>query len=178
MLCGIGDPHNLGSILRSSYFCGVDKVFTVDCIFEGIKTEPFIKSSAPLSPVVSKASSGVLEIFQPIHVNDATQFIKTLQCKGFSIVGSGINSDLSSKDNVQNRDTNVEKSGREAEISQLLIIGNEGFGIPNNISKLCDKWIYLRPGRELDSDVDSLNVSVATALLINSMQNLNLDSYI
>ena len=150
-------------------------MFTVDCIFEGIKTEPFIKSSAPLSPVVSKASSGVLEIFQPIHVNDATQFIKALQCKGISIVGSGINSDPSSKDNVQDCNTNVEKSDHEAEKSQLLIIGNEGFGIPNNISKLCDKWIYLRPGRELDSDVDSLNVSVATALLINSMQNRNSD---
>lgn len=174
VLCGIGDPHNLGSILRSAYFCGVDKVYTVNCTFEGMKNEPFLKSTAPLSPVVSKSSSGVLELFQPVHINDSIEFIRTMQSKGCTIVGSGIKSE--SIQDVQSYDSKSKENENETKKRHLLIIGNEGFGIPNYLSKMCDKWIYLQPGRDLDSDVDSLNVSVATALLINSMKNLKINS--
>ena len=172
-MCSIGDPHNLGSIIRSSYFCGVDKVFTTDNIFEGLSSEPFLKSTAPLSPVVSKSSCGVLEIFQPVHIKDPIQFISTLQREGCSIIGSGTKNAFLNNDKVHNHDKNIKTPCTKSVKSQLLVIGNEGFGIPKNISNLCDEWIYLQPGRELDSDVDSLNVSVATALLINSMKSLN-----
>ena len=64
-----------------------------------------------------------------------------------------------------NSDGKLAESGHD----RLLLIGNEGFGIPANLSSLCDRWIHLKPGRQLDTDVDSLNVSVATALIINSM---------
>ena len=171
MLCAIGDPHNLGSILRSSYFCGVEKVFTTDCKFENVKSEPFLKSTAPLTPVVSKSSSGVLELFQPVHINDPIKFIKSMKCKGYTIVGSGIKNDCSSTDCVHDNSETL-KTGSGMKRS-LLIVGNEGFGIPINISTICDKWIYLEPGRVLDSDIDSLNVSVATALLVNSIKNLS-----
>ena len=172
MLCAIGDPHNLGSILRSSYFCGVEKVFTSDCIFENVRSQPFLKSTAPLTPVVSKSSSGVLELFQPVHINDPINFIKSLKCKGCTIVGSGIKSDSLNKECVQSRYLETQELASGAKQS-LLIVGNEGFGIPTNLSTMCDKWVYLKPGRELDSDIDSLNVSVATALLINSLKNLS-----
>ena len=48
------DPMNLGAVLRSAYFLGADKVLT---------TPDY--PSAPLTPVVSKASAGALEIFPP-----------------------------------------------------------------------------------------------------------------
>jgi hypothetical protein len=37
--------------------------------------------SAPLSPVVSKASSGVLEIFTPALVRDPEEFLQQLRNK-------------------------------------------------------------------------------------------------
>ena len=72
--------------------------------------------------------------------------------------------------NDKSHDFACDKSSKSNLNSQMLIIGNEGFGIPNTLSDLCDNWIYLKPGRNIDPDVDSLNVSVATALLINSIK--------
>ncbi|XP_037090971.1 rRNA methyltransferase 1, mitochondrial-like [Pollicipes pollicipes] len=54
LLDRVQDPMNFGSILRSSYFLGVDAILIPD------------KNSCPLSPTVSKASAGVLEVF-PTH---------------------------------------------------------------------------------------------------------------
>ena len=71
-LCGLSDPFNLGAVLRSAYFLGVDRV-----LIGSFKT-----NSAPLSPVVSKASSGVLEIFTPEIVRWPEQFLEQLQTNG------------------------------------------------------------------------------------------------
>ncbi len=104
-LCGLSDPFNLGAVLRSAYFLGVDRVLT----------SSFITQSAPLTPVVSKArcqfldtilsksctipvhiffivfvfilicffySSGVLEIFTPELVRCPETFLKLVRDKG------------------------------------------------------------------------------------------------
>ncbi|KAF7664961.1 hypothetical protein LDENG_00158830 [Lucifuga dentata] len=50
VLDGVQDPMNLGAILRSAYFLGVDRVASS------------LHHSCPLTPVVSKASSGAMEV--------------------------------------------------------------------------------------------------------------------
>ena len=40
-------------------------------------------------------------------------------------------------------------------------MGNEGQGVSDNISKLCDKNLYIKMNKE----VESLNVAVATSIL-------------
>ena len=169
LLCAISDPHNLGAILRSAYYLGVDNIFTTDCEFKNMNGDSFLKSNAPLTPVVSKASSGVLEIFQPVHVNDPKNFIEIKKSEGYTIIGSGLgnngNTETEQKSTENISDGKPDESGR----ARFLLIGNEGVGIPANLSSLCDRWIHLKPGRQLDTDVDSLNVSVATALIINSI---------
>lgn len=40
-------------------------------------------------------------------------------------------------------------------------LGNEGKGVSENISKLCDTLISIKSGQELPKGIDSLNVSVA-----------------
>ncbi|MBN3304196.1 MRM1 methyltransferase, partial [Amia calva] len=50
LLDGIQDPMNLGAILRSAYFLGVDRIASS------------LRNSCPLTPVVSKASSGAMEV--------------------------------------------------------------------------------------------------------------------
>ena len=53
----------------------------------------------------------------------------------------------------------------------LLLVGNEGFGIPNELLEFCDKNVILGSNRKLHRNVDSLNVSVATALILQFLKN-------
>ena len=41
-------------------------------------------------------------------------------------------------------------------------MGNEGRGVNPEILELCDKFIYI----ELDNEVESLNVAIATSILL------------
>lgn len=59
------DPQNVGALLRSSYFLGVDKIVVS------------AKNSAPLSPVVSKASSGSLELMDIYSTENMMRFWMT-----------------------------------------------------------------------------------------------------
>ena len=51
----------------------------------------------------------------------------------------------------------------------ILLVGAEGAGIPETLRSLCSDTLHLPPGRKLHPEVDSLNVSVATALLIDNI---------
>ena len=53
----------------------------------------------------------------------------------------------------------------------LLLVGNEGSGIPEELLRFCDRNIFVRPGRDLHPMLDSLNVSVATALVVQFLKN-------
>ena len=68
---------------------------------------------------------------------------------------------------VENLDPGV--VGRAKNV--LLLIGNEGSGIPDELLRFCDRNIFIRPGRDLHPMLDSLNVSVATALIVQFLKN-------
>eukprot|EP01034_Spumella_vulgaris_P030267 gene30267-37452_t len=69
----VWDPMNFGALVRTSYFLGCDKV--VICS----------KNSAPLSPTVSKASSGAVEIM-PIHSTaNMMKFLDQSVANGLSV---------------------------------------------------------------------------------------------
>lgn len=55
--------------------------------------------------------------------------------------------------------------------SKILVIGNEGQGLTDSIVSKCNKFECIQSRRELHPCVDSLNVSVATALLIQKLNN-------
>ncbi|XP_054898908.1 rRNA methyltransferase 1, mitochondrial [Poeciliopsis prolifica] len=61
----IQDPMNLGAILRSAYFLGVDRVIST------------LRHSCPLSPVVSKASSGVMEAMRVYGCDSLEDMLRT-----------------------------------------------------------------------------------------------------
>ncbi|KAF7244345.1 rRNA methyltransferase 1, mitochondrial, partial [Varanus komodoensis] len=63
---GIKDPMNLGAVLRSAHFLGVDGI---------VMTR---RNSCPLTPVVSKASSGAMEVLDVFHTADLQSFLKLL----------------------------------------------------------------------------------------------------
>ena len=155
LLTSIGDPQNLGAIIRSSYFLGARGILTCDGEYEA----KVRKKTSALTPVVSKASSGVLEIFQPVHLSDPEGFLRLKRSQNWNIIGS-CSGDQQASEPPSIKDTN-----------SLLIIGNEGYGVPDSFKPYCSHFVTLAAGRSLHPNVDSLNVSVATALLIQSLTN-------
>ena len=49
--------------------------------------------------------------------------------------------------------------------------GNEGHGLPKDITGTCTSRLTIYPLRNLPLGFDSLNVSVATGILLHSLQN-------
>ena len=70
----VWDPQNFGALLRTSHFLGVDKV--VVCA----------KNSAPLSPTVSKASSGALEIIEVSSTDNMMRFLDKSMENGWQVI--------------------------------------------------------------------------------------------
>ncbi|KAL4687523.1 hypothetical protein H8959_019651 [Pygathrix nigripes] len=64
VLEGIQDPRNFGAVLRSAHFLGVDKIITSR------------RNSCPLTPVVSKASAGAMEVMDVFSTDDLTGFLQ------------------------------------------------------------------------------------------------------
>lgn len=58
------DPVNMGSVLRSSLFFNVSGVVTT------------MRQSAPLSPSVSKASAGALEVMDIFNTHNMRLFLE------------------------------------------------------------------------------------------------------
>lgn len=158
LLHRIQDPMNFGAILRSCYFLGVDRV-----IFSQ-------EHSAPLNPVVSKSSSGAMEIV-PISATRTeqtlVQMIKTEKKNGWKLIGSVGQEDVGST----SFDSAIPIEQFDATGPTILMIGNEGSGLSDRMLKLCDNLVTIKPKQSNSHPcVDSLNVSVATGILLHSLK--------
>ncbi|XP_036436255.1 rRNA methyltransferase 1, mitochondrial isoform X2 [Colossoma macropomum] len=151
VLDGVQDPMNLGSILRSAYFLGVDRVASS------------IQNSCPLTPVVSKASSGVMELMDVYGYSNLADIVKMKLEQGWQAVGTvGSEEAFSGASVVSCSDFRMSKP-------TLLLMGGEGFGLSPELRQLCDILLTIPPRRDLHPAVDSLNVSVATGILLHSI---------
>ncbi|KAJ0409710.1 hypothetical protein ATCC90586_007499 [Pythium insidiosum] len=170
------DTQNLGAILRSAHFLGCSAILLSE------------RNSAPVSPAVgsapvscrgpsdvltiylsssmhdqaSRASAGALEV---LVANNKLQRVKNLHQalaisreNGWRIVGacSGPNSITSNQ-----------LSASTSRQPTILVMGNEHRGMRKGIRQCCDDIVTI-PGHATESDtrVDSLNVSVAAAILL------------
>ncbi|RLN64570.1 hypothetical protein BBJ29_003293 [Phytophthora kernoviae] len=144
----IHDPQNFGAILRSAHFLGCAAVVVSD------------RNSAPLSPAVSRASVGALEVLvannKLLNARNLHEMLAVSGDLGWRVVGasSGPNSITS---------TNLSADARPT----ILVMGNEHRGLRKNIRQCCEDIVII-PGQSTDEDtrVDSLNVSVASAILL------------
>lgn len=157
------DPHNIGAIIRSAYFLGADFVVMSR------------KNCAPLSPTVSKTSSGALELLPVLHVEKPLSFFTESQVNGgWTFITSSL-TDFSSKDKkfMGGKILNFNDLGGLCDKSPVvLVVGNEGNGVRTNLRMRSDFFVEIPFGRNGDKGaVDSLNVSVATALLISNLLN-------
>ncbi|XP_074701238.1 rRNA methyltransferase 1, mitochondrial [Strix aluco] len=147
----IQDPMNLGALLRSAYFLGVDRVVTSQ------------RSSCPLTPTVSKASSGAMEVFDVYSTDDLRSFLKAKTAEGWEVVGT-----VSNPEDAENIPV---ISCLEFRWNKpiIIVIGSEGDGLSLETQLLCHRMLAIPPGRALHPGIESLNVSVATGILLHSI---------
>ena len=137
----IEDPHNLGSILRTA---------------DAVKADGIIipkRRAVQLTQTVAKVSTGAIEHIPVCKVTNINDTINTLKKEGLWIFGS----DMSGIDY-----TTWKPFGPIG-----LVIGNEGKGISFRTKQNVDQMITI----PMSGDIDSLNASVAAAILMYHVYN-------
>ncbi|BFZ63901.1 hypothetical protein YB2330_005038 [Saitoella coloradoensis] len=150
----ITDPMNLGAILRTSAFFRVDGVIVSE------------KTSAPLSPVVSKASSGAMEVRDIYTVSRAHTFLEQVKSNGWKCIATA------SPDEVKDGAQYVplpKLSSLLQESPVVLMLGSEGEGLRASLRRLCDYETTIKSAPGIYHGLDSLNVSVAASVFITGM---------
>ena len=77
LLCSVRDPGNLGAIIRSSYFLGVSRLLVTG-------------ARCLLSSVVSKTSSGTLELVPVYSVKNAADLVRDKREEGWRVLAADI----------------------------------------------------------------------------------------
>lgn len=142
MLDGLEDPHNLGAILRTSDAIGVDGVIIGK------------NRSVGLTPTVAKVSTGALNYIKVARVTNLSRTLIELKKKGYWVIGC---------------DNNESQDYRSVDYNMpvVIVIGSEGAGISPLVKKQCDFNVVM----PMVGHVDSLNASVATALILYEVYN-------
>ncbi|NXH62956.1 MRM1 methyltransferase, partial [Rhabdornis inornatus] len=149
----IQDPMNLGALLRSAYFLGVDRVVATH------------SNSCPLTPIVSKASAGAVEVFDVYSTDDLQGFLKAKSAEGWEVVGT-----VSRSEDVKDVPV-ISCSEFRWDKPLIVVIGSEGEGVSLETQLQCQRMLAIPPGRALHPGIDSLNVSVAAGILLHSISS-------
>ncbi len=148
------DPGNLGAILRTASFLGVSAV----AISQG--------ASAPLTNVALKASAGAAESLALFSVESTAALLDSAKDAGWKVFATA--PATSRTKHSRHMDLmDVEKSDPLAKSPCILLVGNEGDGLPRMLKAKADFEISI-PNHSESDVVDSLNVSVATGLVCSS----------
>lgn len=136
VLDDIQDPGNLGTIIRSAV------AFNIDTILLSNNSVDLYNSK------VIRASQGLI-----FHINivrkDILLELPKLKDNGYYIYGTKVTHGKSLK--------SLEKKEKF-----VIIMGNEGNGMHDEVSELCDEFIYI----EMNDMCESLNVGVATSIIL------------
>lgn len=136
VLDGITDPHNFGAVIRSADQFGVSLVVNPN------------SRSAHDSETVARTSAGASAWMPIATVPNLVRAVGLLKDAGFWIYGADMGGEAAHKKDLK---------GRVA-----LVMGSEGGGIARLLREACDGIISI-PSR---GQIDSLNVSVATGVLL------------
>ena len=137
ILDGVEDPHNLGAIVRSAHAAGVSAILVPE------------RRSAPMNDAASKAAAGALAHMPVVRIGNVTRTLEDLKEKGFWSYG------------LDERGTYNYDTVEYTEPS-VLVVGGEGHGLHQLVSKSCDFLVKI----PLAGQISSLNVSVATGIAL------------
>jgi 23S rRNA (guanosine2251-2'-O)-methyltransferase len=133
----VTDPHNLGAVIRSAEGAGATGVVVP------------AHGSATVTPAVARASAGAVEHLPVAVVPNLARYLADVKRGDLWIYAAAGDAATSMWD--------ADLSGGVA-----LVFGTEGKGLRPLVRKTCDDAVSI----PLGGNIDSLNVSVAAALLL------------
>ena len=136
-LDGVEDPQNLGALLRVADGAGVDGVLLTE------------RRSAPLSPVVVKASAGAAEHLRIARVVNLVRALEQLKERNLWIIGLD-----------ERGPTDYDQFDLTGNC--VLVLGREGAGLHDLVRRTCDHLLRI----PMAGGVSSLNVSAAGAVVL------------
>ena len=138
VLCSVRDPGNLGAVIRSAVAFGVDHiVLTSDC-------------ADVYNPKTVRSAMGSLFRTKITTVKDLASFIEVAKHSGRRVFAAELT------------DRAMSLTDAALTASDIVIIGNEGHGIPDEISDICSGSVYI----PISKKTESLNASVAAAIFM------------
>lgn len=141
ILDNVQDPGNLGTIIRSAV------AFNFDTIVLSPKTVDLY------NPKVVRSTQGMM-FHTNIIIREPVSFINELKNEGYKIVGTKVTNGI-----------DVRESKTYSHFA--LIIGNEGKGMSEELSELCDEYLYIK----MNDQCESLNAAVAASILMYEISN-------
>ena len=130
----ISDPQNLGTILRSAAFFGVDALLVMK------------NRAAEVSPLVARVAVGGAELVPIFRVTNLARSLEILKCVGFWVYGLDERGDAT-------------LAQTEFDAKTVLVVGAEGEGLRHRTKELCDALVRIPGGQ---AGLESLNAGVAT----------------
>jgi len=137
----IQDPRNLGACLRTADAAGIDAVVVPR------------RRAAGLTAAALKAAAGAADTVPLVRVSNLAATLRWLRGVGVWIVGA---------------DSEMPVTVHEARLSSpiTIVVGGEGQGLRRLTRELCDEIVSI----PMEGTVGSLNVSVATGVLLFELQ--------
>ncbi len=137
MLDGITDVRNIGAIARNAVCCGAQAIIIPE------------KGVGPMNEDAMKSSAGALEKVQICRVDNLLKAAETLHLNGIKVFASEMTAD---------------RKLFEINFTEpcCVVMGNEEKGVQSFISKAADEHFTI----PMKGDFDSLNVSVATGIIL------------
>lgn len=139
VLDNIQDPGNLGTIIRSAV------AFNIDTVVVSNDTVDIY------NPKVVRSTKGMLFNINIIK-RDLGKFLSELD--NYMIYGTDVNNGI----NIKNEDISDKV---------VIVIGNEGKGISEEVRKYCNKFIYIG----MNNKCESLNASVSASIIMYEVYN-------
>jgi 23S rRNA (guanosine2251-2'-O)-methyltransferase len=133
----VSDPHNLGAVCRTAEGAGATGVIVP------------AHGSVRVTPAVARASAGAVEHLAVAVVTNLARFLGEVKSGALWVIGAA---------------GDAERSMWEADLSGglALVFGAEGKGLRPLVRRTCDDLVSI----PLEGTVESLNVSVAAAILL------------
>ncbi|KAI5853164.1 Alpha/beta knot methyltransferase [Morchella snyderi] len=158
LLDDILDPGNLGAILRSAYFLGVTAVSLS------------ARNSARLSPVALKASAGAAEYLPLLEHARTERVVQASAEHGWTFYAAvpPVTRQQERRAGGSRYVVAGEVGRRLEEGPVALVVGGEGDGLRQVVRRECSFCVGLERAVGTERVVDSLNVSVASALLCHA----------
>lgn len=167
-LDGIEDPGNLGNIIRTSLFYGVDAICLVS------------DTCAPINnPITVKASSGAIEV-QPIYFVDGLDrnFVERTATNGWEVLAAvAPRISQGGPDGAKRVYVTADMQSPLGDRPCMLMLGSEGHGLSHSLVNRATANIVISgaSGAKNTENIglDSLNVASAAAALLESLTRVS-----